>query len=341
MSRPPPYALFAIAAILSLASASVGGQSRAKLEGQPTKARSQPRTPDGQPDLQGYWTNATFTPLERPAELAGKEFLTEAEAALYQQQQELRENSQSKEDIHYDNVIWQSESYAKGVSRRRSSLIFEPADGRVPPLTANAQKRAAARAAEARSRDPADAVEYRSLGERCISWGNEGPPMLGATYYNNLQILQSSNAVVIRHELMHGIRVIPLDGRPHVGPNIHLQGGDGRGHWEGNTLVVETTNFTDRTNFRGPPATARQDIFASENLRVLERFTRVDADSILYQFTLDDPTTWTRPWTGEILMRKWEGPIYEYACHEGNYGLAFILSAARAQEKPASDQPER
>jgi hypothetical protein len=165
--------------------------------------------------------------------------------------------------------------------------------------------------------------------------------MLGATYYNNLQILQSNNAVVIRHELMHGIRVIPLDGRPHVGPNIHLQGGDGRGHWEGNTLVVETTNFTDRTNFRGPPATARQDIFASENLRVLERLTRVDADSILYQFTLDDPTTWTRPWTGEILMRKWEGPIYEYACHEGNYGLGFILSAARAQEKPASDQPTK
>jgi hypothetical protein len=152
MRRRLPYALFAIAAVVSLASATVGGQSRAKTEGQPTKAWSQPRTPDGQPDLQGYWTNATFTPLERPAELAGKEFLTEAEAAHYQQQQELRENSQSKDDIHYDNVIWQSESYAKGVSRRRSSLIFEPADGRVPPLTANAQKRAAARAAEARSR---------------------------------------------------------------------------------------------------------------------------------------------------------------------------------------------
>jgi hypothetical protein len=341
MRRRLPCALLAVAAAVPLAPATLGGQSRTKAEGQSTKAWSQPRTPDGQPDFQGYWTNATFTPLERPAELAGKEFLTEAEAALYQQQQELRENSQSKDDIHYDNVIWQSESYAKGVSRRRSSLIFEPADGRVPPLTANAQKRAAARAAEARSRGPADAVEYRSLGERCISWGNEGPPMLGATYYNNLQILQSSNAVVIRHELMHGIRVIPLDGRPHVGPNIHLQGGDGRGHWEGNTLVVETTNFTDRTNFRGPPTTARQDIFASRNLRVLERFTRVDADSILYQFTLDDPTTWTRSWSGEILMRKWEGPIYEYACHEGNYGLGFILSAARSQEKPASDQPAK
>src|SRR4029450_11355245 len=302
MRRRPPYALFAIAAILSLASANVGGRRRGEGEGRPTKAWSQPRTPDGQPDLQGYWTNATFTPLERPAELAGKEFLTEAEAALYQQQQELRENSQSKDDIHYDNVIWQSESYAKGVSHRRSSLIFEPAVGRVPPLTANAQKRAAAGAAEARSRGPADAVEYRSLGERCISWGNEGPPMLGATYYNNLQIFQSSNAVVIRHELRHGIRVIPLDGRPHVGPNIHLQGGDGR---------------------------------------VLERFTRVDADSILYQFTLDDLTRWTRSWSGEILMRKWDGPIYEYACHEGNYGLGFILNAARAQEKPASDQPTK
>jgi len=182
-------------------------------------------------------------------------------------------------------------------------------------------------------RGPADAAEYRSLGERCISWGNEGPPMLGSTYYNNLQILQTGNTVVIRHELMHGIRVIPVDGGPHAGAKIRQQGGDGRGHWEGNTLVVDTTNFNDRTNFRGPPATARQDIRASRSLHVTERFTRVDADSILYRFTVEDPATWVRPWSGEILMRKWEGPIYEYACHEGNYGLAFILSAARAQDK--------
>jgi hypothetical protein len=330
-------ALAAVGGGLSLVSVPVGGQTNkspaaAKREWAPS------RTPDGQPDLQGYWTNATFTPLERPPELAGKEFFSsDAEAEEYERRQNLRENSQAKDDIHYDNVIWQSEQYAKVVSRKRTSLIFDPADGKVPPLSPDAQRRAAARAAEARRRGPADAAEYRSLGERCISWGNEGPPMLGATYYNNLQIIQGSNTVAIRHELMHGIRVVPLDGQPHVGSSIRQQGGDSRGRWEGKTLVVETTNFNDRTNFRGPPATARQDIFASASLRVVERFTRVDRDSILYQFTLDDPTTWTRPWSGEILMRKWDGPIYEYACHEGNYGLGFILSAARAQDKAATE----
>ncbi len=297
------------------------------------KAWTPPRTADGQPDLQGYWTNATFTPLERPAELAGREFLTEAEAAAYETQALLRENSQAKDDIHYDNVIWQSESYPKGAANRRTSLIFDPADGRIPPLTPAAQKRAAARAEAASHRGAADAAEYRSLGERCISWGNEGPPMLGATYGANLQFFQTPGQVGIRHELMHGVRIIPLDGTPHPGPSLRQLGGDSRGRWEGNTLVVDTTNFTDKTNFRGPPATARQNIFSSEQLHVIERFTRTDADTIVYRFTVDDPATWTRPWSGELLMRKWEGPIFEYACHEGNYGLGFILSAARAQEK--------
>jgi hypothetical protein len=323
----PLVALAALVAVILL-SASVEGQVK------PT-SWTPARTPDGQPDLEGYWTNATFTPLERPAELAGKEYLTASEAAAYERQQQLRENSQAKDDIHYDNVIWQTESYDKGVSQRRTSLIVDPPDGRLPPLTAQAQQAALTRAAEARRRGLAEAAEYRSLGERCISWGNEGPPMLGSTYYNNLQVLQSPSMVVIRHELMHGIRVIPLDGGPHLAAGIRQLGGDARGHWAGKTLIVETTNFSDRTNFRGPPATARQDLFASRDLKVVERFTRVAQDSILYQFTVEDPATWTRPWSGEILMRKWEGPIYEYACHEGNYGLAFILSAARAQEQAA------
>ena len=291
------------------------------------------RTADGQPDLQGYWTNATFIPLERPAEFAGKDVLTEAEAIAYLKKQELRENSQSKDDIHYDNVLWQTENYTKGALDRRTSLIFDPADGRIPPLTPEAEKRAAAQAEAARRRGPADAAQYRSLGERCISWGNEGPPMLGATYYNNLQILQSGKNVVIRHELMHGIRVIPLDGRPHVGPNLRLLLGDPRGRWDGTTLVVDTTNFTDRTPFRGPPALTRPDIFSSASLHVVERFTRTSADTIRYQFTVEDPATWVRPWSAEMVLRKFEGPIYEYACHEGNYGLGFILSAARAEEK--------
>jgi hypothetical protein len=321
-------ALLPVVAVAGLMTPSLDGQGK-------TKAWTPTRTADGQPDLQGYWTNATFTPLERPAELAGKEFFTEAEAAAYEKQRVLQENSQSKDDIHYDNVIWQTEHYPKIVSRRRTSLIFDPPDGKVPPLTPKAQRRAAARAEAARRRGLADAAEYRSLGERCISWGNEGPPMLGSTYQANLQILQTAQNVVFRHEIMHGVRIVPLDGSPHIGPNLRQLGGNSRGRWEGNTLIVETTNFTDKTNFRGPPATARQDIFASENLRVTERFTRTDADTILYQFTLDDPSTWVRPWSGEIVMRKMEGPLFEYACHEGNYGLAFILSAARAQERAA------
>jgi hypothetical protein len=292
-----------------------------------------PRTPDGQIDLQGYWTNATFIPLERPAEFAGRDVLTEAEALAYLKKQELRENSQSKDDIHYDNVLWQTENYTKGALDRRTSLISDPADGKIPPLTPEAQKRAAAQADAARRRGPADAAQYRSLGERCISWGNEGPPMLGATYYNNLQILQSGRSVAVRHELMHGIRIIPLDGSPHVGPNLRMLNGDPRGRWDGNTLVVDTTNFTDRTPFRGPPALTRADIFSSQSLHVIERFTRTSADTIRYQFTVEDPATWVRPWSAEMVLRKFDGPIFEYACHEGNYGLAFILSAARAEER--------
>ena len=291
-----------------------------------------PRTADGQPDLQGYWTNATLTPLERPAELAGKEFLTDAEAAAYEKQRRLQEESQAKDDIHYDNVIWQKDSYAKVVSRRRTSLIFDPPDGRIPSLTAAGQARAAARAEASRS-GPSDSAASRTLGERCISWGNEGPPMLGSTYNANLQVMQTPRSVVIRHEMVHGVRMIPLDGRPHLGPNIRQLDGDSRGHWDGDTLVVDTTNFSDTTAFREQPATARQAIVTSRDLHVVERFTRTDANAILYQFTVDDPTTWTKPWSGELVMRKWTGPIFEYACHEGNDGLRFILSAARAQEK--------
>jgi hypothetical protein len=286
------------------------------------------RTPDGQPDLQGYWTNATVTPLERPAEFARREFMTAAESAAYEKQKLSEENSQPEDDIHYDNVIWQSESYARGVTRRRTSIVFDPADGRLPALTAVGQQLVAAS-----RRSSSDSAETRALGERCISRGNEGPPMLGANYNANLQIVQTGDAVAIRHEMVHGTRIIPLDGRPHLGQHLRQLGGDSRGHWEGDTLVVDTANFTGTTNFRAPSSIGRQDIIATANLRVTERFTRVDARTILYKFTVEDQTMWTRPWSGELEIRKWEGPIYEYGCHEGNYGLRFILEAARAQER--------
>jgi hypothetical protein len=321
MHRRLPGLRAAVLAVVCVVPVALSGQGAAKRPSAKTTG-----------DLDGYWTNATYIPLELPAEFAGKAELTEAEATAYQKKRELQENSQSKEDIHYDNVLWQAESYKKGTVDRRTSLIFDPADGRVPPLTPEGQARAAARAAAAASRGPADAAEFRSLGERCISWGNQGPPMLGATYGNNLHIIQTDHAVVIRHELMHAIRVIPMDGRPHVGHALRSLDGDPRGHWEGETLVVDTTNFTDRTPFRGPPATTRGDILSSDHMHVVERFTRIGPDEIRYRFTVEDPATWVRPWSGESTLRKWEGPIYEYACSEGNYGLGFILSAARAAD---------
>jgi hypothetical protein len=297
------------------------------------KAWTVSRTPAGHPDLQGYWTNASYTPLERPASLGTKEFYTAAEELDVVKRLRLQDNSQAKDDIHYDNRTWQDESYAKGISNHRTSMIFDPPDGRIPPLNSKGQQRAVEVAQAARRRQAAESAQSMSLAERCIAWGTEGPPMLGATYNANLQILQNDSSLGILHEMIHSLRVIPLDERPHLPGNVRQLGGDSRGHWEGDTLVVETTNFTDRTNFRGPPATTRQDIFSSQELHVVERFTRVDAETIEYRFTVEDPGTWTRPWSGELLMKKFEGPIFEYACHEGNYGLANILAAARAKEK--------
>jgi hypothetical protein len=295
-----------------------------------TTTRTPPRTSASPPDLQGYWTNDTFTPLERPAALAGKEFFTPAEAASELKQRLDRYLAQPKDDIHYDDAIWQGENYHKEVNLR-TSLITGP-DGRVPPLTAEAEKRAAARAAAAKA-GAADSAQSRSLAERCISWGNVGPPMLPPTYNANLQILQNRDTVVISHEMIHDNRIIPLDGRPHLPAGIRLLAGDSRGHWEGETLVVDTTNFTDKTNFRGPPRSTRQDIFHSDALHVVERFTRVGPNHIRYQFTVDDPATWTRTWSGEVPLRRFDGPLFEYACHEGNYGLPNILLGARAQDK--------
>ncbi len=289
--------------------------------------------PDGQPDFQGYWTNATYTPLERDRELGTKEFFTHEEALAYAKKREQIENSQAKDDIHYDNVIWQNENYGKIVTRDRTSIIYDPPDGRIPDLTPAAKALVAARAEYARAHGPSDEAASRSLGERCISWGNEGPPMLGSTYQANLQIVQTKTSVVIRHEIMHGVRIVPVDGSAHLSNHIRLLFGDSRGRWDGDTLVVDTTNFSDRTPFRGPPATTRQDIFTSRDLHVTERFTRIDADTIIYRFTVDDPTTFVRPWSGEMVMRKMDGPLFEYACHEGNYGLANILSAARVEER--------
>jgi hypothetical protein len=317
----------AVASLVSTATTAAGPNVGAQIGGW-----SPPRTSDGQPDLQGYWTNDTFTPLERPRELAGKEVFTEQEAAAYLKTRLDEFLAQPKDDVHYDDAIWQGETYVKQPNRR-TSLIVDPSDGRIPPLTLEGRQRQAARAEARRSSGAADSAQQRSLAERCISWGNVGPPMLPPSYNANLQILQTRDYVIIRHEMIHEDRVIPLDGRPHLAAAIRLLAGDSRGRWEGHTLIVDTTNFTDKTNFRGAPRNTRQDIFAGEALHVVERFTRVDADTILYQFTVEDPETWIRPWSGEMPMRRFDGPMFEYACHEGNYGLPNILLGARFEEK--------
>jgi hypothetical protein len=309
---------------------SAGAQSTASAE--PTwKA---PLTAAGQPDLQGHWTNDTYTPLERPAELGDKATFTAEEAEAFFKSKVDDLHAQAADDIHYDDAIWQAENYAK-VASLRTSLIVDPANGRLPALTADGAARLPHQRAAQRA-SSADSAASRSLGERCISWGNVGPPMMPPTYNANLQILQTGELVAIRHEMMHDVRLVYLDGRPHPPPTVQWLAGHSVGHFEGDTLVVDTTNFTPLTNFRGSPQNTRQDIFASEHMHVVERFTRTGADSIHYSFTVDDPATWVAPWSGEMDFRSTDGPIYEYACHEGNLGLANILSAARAAERGAN-----
>ena len=323
-----------VIASLSFASLAPAGQS-ANTTAKAAKTWAPRLTPDGQPDLQGYWTNDTYTPLERPAALAGKEFFTKEEAAAFVKAGVDRLRAQARDNVHYDDAVWQAENYSKE-SNRRTSLIV--GDGRIPPLTPDAQKRLAHQRASQRAAS-SNSAQSRSLAERCISWGNVGPPMMPPTYNANLQIMQTRNQVIIRHEMMHDVRVVYMDGRPHPGSNVRYMAGDSRGRWEGATLVVDTTNFTDKTNFRGSPQNTRQDIFATETLHVVERFTRESEDTIRYEFTVDDPATWTRSWSGEMPIRSFEGPIYEYACHEGNYGLPNILRAARVEDARAAAKP--
>jgi len=294
----------------------------------------QPRTPDGHPDLQGTWTNATLTPLERPAEFAGKATLSDAEARAYEKK-DLETNDIDKPDAPllaragsaetggYNNLfIDRGSELARVDGVKRTSLIIDPPDGKVPPFSEQAR--------QARARgfsDRYDSVEDRPLAERCIlGFGStSGPPMLPVLYNSNYQIVQTPDTVMILVEMVHDIRIIRMNGT-HVDANLRQWLGDSIGHWEGDTLVVDTTNFTAKTRFRG----------ASDNLHVIERFKRVNADTILYRVTIDDPSTFTRPWTMEYPFRAAAGPVFEYACHEGNYAMPDILGGARKADSDAT-----
>jgi hypothetical protein len=290
-----------------------------------------PRTAAGQPDLSGYWTSATIVPLERPAELGNREFYTEAEAEELLAESLVVEETEAgtAADVHYQLDDFGLDRSQNPIALNlRTSIITDPPNGRMPASTAETKAAADARAARARERG-FDSAEDRPLAERCIVWPNEGPPMLPVGYNSNLQIAQTDDYVVVLLEMIHDARVIPVDGRAGLPAGFPQWLGSSRGRWEGDTLVVETTNFTGRTGVRGGN-------LLSDNARVTERFTRTGDSTILYQFTVDDPKTWTQPWSGEYPLTKIEGPMFEYACHEGNYGLANNLSGARAEERAAA-----
>ena len=297
------------------------------------QAYTPPRTPDGHPDLQGFWTNQTYTPLERRDSVT-KAFYTPEEAAAIEQGRAERETAQTTPgtipDVHYDFTQFGLDRSQSTFARNlRTSLIVDPPDGKIPPMTAEGRQRAEERrtAREARG-GQYDRAENLPLGARCIIMRGAGPPMMNAGYNSNYHIVQNRDYVMILVEMIHDARIIPLGGRAEPPDAASGWMGLPRGRWEGDTLVVETTNFNARNPFRG----------SGPALRVTERFTRVADDTLLYTFTIEDPETWAAPWTAEMPMKQTIGPIFEHACHEGNYGLTNILAGAREEERRAAEE---
>ena len=338
-------ALTVVASAL-LAPAFLGAQALPAKSATPAaKAKTQTasRTPDGQPDLQGYWTSLSFTPMERPAKFAGREFLTDGEMAEVfkagvQHAYEFT-YANSAETPVYDSTVYALGAWQNGVQPNpRTSLVVDPPDGKIPPLTPEAQKaRASMRKIPTANENlevggdvQADGPQDLTLGVRCLSFG--GPPILPAAYNSDVHIIQASGYVMIEYEWNSEVRIIPLDARPRLSENLHRWHGDSRGHWEGNTLVVETTNFRPGATFQNAnPGT----------LKITERFTRLNASTIEYKFTIDDPATWTKPWSAIVPLSHIEGPMFEYACGEGNNGIVNILAGARAAEKTAAKLSEK
>jgi hypothetical protein len=268
-------------------------------------------------DFSGVWNYATMTPLERPREFAERETLTVEEAQRYERQTTERQATTN----NTAGPDWWDPG-TRHLTNRRTSLIVDPPDGRLPPLTPEAQRRSAERAQARRQRPLAEGPEDLALNERCLQWAVAGPPMTPGVYNNNVEFIQTRDAVVIFNEMIHDARIVPLDGRAHG--TMRRWMGDSRGHWDGHTLVVDTINFSEKVSFRG----------TDEHAHLIERFTRVDANTIDYQFTIEDPSVWTSTWTARFPMHLANDRIYEYACHEGNArSVEGILLGARAQER--------
>jgi hypothetical protein len=310
-------------AIAPLATSPVLGQQAAKTW-------TAPKTPWGDPDIQGWFSNLSEngTPLEKPAQFAGRNLvdIKGEELASIKQAAQNRTIESFAGPLHAPEDWWQKDlNMVKG---SQAWLVIDPPDGKVPALTpeATARNAAAAEARRANPRGPSDSWEDRSLYDRCITRGLPGS-MMPAIYGNSYQILQTPDYVAIRYEMIHETRIIPLDGRAHVSPKIRTYMGDARGHWEGDTLVVETTNFRDESSYRNSN---------SSTLRLVEKFQRVGPATVKWSVTVEDPKTWVRPWTFAMpLTIDDTQPVLEYACHEGNLGLRNILSAARAEEEAA------
>ena len=298
-----------------------------------------PRTAWGTPDLQGIWDFRTITPLQRPEDLADQEFLTEEEAserelAAVERNETLLNapprEAESGQNVGAYNNFWMDRGTTV-VGTRRTSLIIDPPNGRLPEMTEAGQERAAAGRGSF-SDELAESYVDLSNADRCIMGFNAGPPILPGGYNQNMQLFQTPDHVVVLNEMVHNARVIPLDGGPGLGDRIPQWSGDSRGHWEGDTLVIETSNFNDPNNHQ------RRWRGASQNMKLVVRLTRVDADTLEYRATVTDPETWTSPWTASVPMRRTDVPMYEYACHEGNYGLYNILAGARIEETSGTDK---
>ena len=302
-------------ALLVLAAAPLAAQSK--------KPTAVPRAADGRPDLQGTWDFAQLTPFERPSEFAGKDSVTDEEAEEFAQKRietthKDRRDGGAAADVEraYNDFWW---DFGRRIAKQ-PSLVVDPPDGRVPPLVPEAQQRIAAR------RNHFDNPEERPLAERCILGFNSGPPMVPSAYNNNVQIVQTPDHVLILNEMIHSARIVDLRRQQHAPASMRFLTGDSIGRWERDTLVVDTTNFSTEGGFRG----------ASTKLHLVERFSREGADGLLYEFTVNDPATWTKPWRASIPMARTDERMFEYACHEGNYALTGVLQGARYQDKMAA-----
>ncbi len=330
MSHRPRMMACALIAGLALAPVSAAGQS--------PDAPEPPRTPWGQPDLQGIWDFRTITPLQRPEDRGDQEFLTEEEAASLEQaavdralrlwEAEARRTEAGGNVGGYNN-FWMDQG-TKPIETRRTSLIVDPQNGRLPELSAVGQQRTDARRAYL-AEHPADSYIDRNTSDRCIVGFNAGPPITPLAYNQNMQLFQTPDLVVIYTEMVHTPRMVPLDGRPALDADIRLWSGDSRGRWEGDTLVIETANFNHQRQWI-PLGAAGAGMGTTADMTLVERIRRVDGDTLEYTFTVTDPETWSSPWTASIPMQRTDAPLFEYACHEGNYSMVGILAGERMEE---------